>query len=265
MIELEKRSAIVVGATGLTGSHLVKWLCESEAYIAVYVIARKALSYEHPKLDVLIKDYDHIEEDDIEVAHDFFCCLGTTIKTAGSKEGFEKVDLAYPVQLASMAKKKGISHFLVISAMGANPNSKVYYNRVKGEMEKQLTDLHLKKLSIFRPSLLTGNRKEFRLGERIGESVMQIINPLLIGPLKKYRSIASQQVAFAMMQKALFSNNKAVSIYQSDDIATVKDVLPKVEAPIPRDQLFNWENREDLFVEDELNSTLIDKPIVKQE
>ena len=92
---LEKRSAIVIGATGLTGSHLVKWLCESEAYIAVHVIARKALSYEHPKLDVLVKDFDTIEENDLEVAHDFFCCLGTTIKTAGSKEAFEKVDLTH--------------------------------------------------------------------------------------------------------------------------------------------------------------------------
>lgn len=265
MTELEKRSAIVIGATGLTGSHLVKWLCESEAYIAVHVIARKALSYEHPKLDVLVKDFDTIEENDLEVAHDFFCCLGTTIKTAGSKEAFEKVDLTYPVQLACMAKNKGVSHFLVISAMGANPNSTVYYNRVKGEMEKQLIDLKLKKLSIFRPSLLTGDRKEFRLGERIGESVMQIVNPLLFGPLKKYRSIESQQVAFAMMQKAIFGNNKPVSIYQSDEIAAVKAILPKEEKPIPREQLFNWEKREGVFVEEDLITEVVDKPLKKEE
>lgn len=265
MTELEKRSAIVIGATGLTGSHLVKWLCESEAYIAVHVIARKALSYEHPKLDVLVKDFDTIEENDLEVAHDFFCCLGTTIKTAGSKEAFEKVDLTYPVQLACMAKNKGVSHFLVISAMGANPNSTVYYNRVKGEMEKQLIDLKLKKLSIFRPSLLTGDRKEFRLGERIGESVMQIVNPLLVGPLKKYRSIESQQVAFAMMQKAILGNNKSVSIYQSDEIAAVKAVLPKEEKPIPREQLFNWEKREGVFVEEDLTTEVVDKPLKKEE
>lgn len=265
MTVLEKRSAIVIGATGLTGGHLVKWLCESEAYIAVHVIARKALSYEHPKLDVLVKDFDTIEENDIEVAHDFFCCLGTTIKTAGSKEVFEKVDLTYPVQLACMAKNKGVSHFLVISAMGANPNSTVYYNRVKGEMEKQLNDLHLKKLSIFRPSLLTGDRKEFRLGERIGESVMQIVNPLLFGPLKKYRSIESRQVAFAMMQKALFGDNKPLSIYPSDEIATVKAVLPKEEKSIPREQLFNWEKRESVFVEDDLKTEPVDKPLKKEE
>ncbi|MET0785307.1 MAG: NAD(P)H-binding protein [Paenisporosarcina sp.] len=262
---MEKRSAIVIGATGLTGNHLVKWLCESEAYIAVHVIARKRLSYEHPKLDVLIKNFDDIEESDIEVAYDFFCCLGTTIKTAGSKEEFEKVDLTYPVQFASMAKNRGVSHFLVISAMGANPNSNVYYNRVKGEMEKQLIDLKLKKLSIFRPSLLTGDRKEFRIGERVGESIMQIVNPLLIGSLKKYRSIASQQVAFAMMQKALSGKNKEVSIYQSDEIASLKAALPKEEAPIPRDQLFNWEKREGLFVEDESASKPVDKPIIKEE
>ncbi|MDX1807556.1 MAG: oxidoreductase, partial [Paenisporosarcina sp.] len=226
---------------------------------------RKALSYEHPKLDVLVKDFDTIEEKDIEVVHDFFCCLGTTIKTAGSKEVFEKVDLTYPVQLACMAKNRGVSHFLVISAMGANPNSSVYYNRVKGEMEKQLIELNLKKLSIFRPSLLTGDRKEFRLGERIGGKVMQVVNPILIGPLKKYRSIASQQVAFAMMQKALTRKATSVNIYRSDEIAAVKAFVPKVEAPIPREKLFNWEKHEDLFVEDDLKMEPVDRPFKKEE
>lgn len=251
---MEKRSAIVIGATGLTGSHLVKWLCDSDEYTVVHVISRKKLIFEHPKLEVKIKDFNEIEESDIEVAHDFFCCLGTTMKTAGSKAAFEQVDLTYPVQMASMAKNRGIGHFLVISAMGASSNSRIYYNRVKGEMEQQLIDLKLPRLSIFRPSLLTGNRKEFRLGERIGEGAMQVLNPLLIGPFEKYRSIESKQVAFSMMQKALYGSKKNVAIYMSNEIAKVKPIMKKEEPPIPRDQLFDWEKREETFVENENES-----------
>lgn len=248
---MDKKSALVIGATGLTGSHLVKWLCESREYTVVHVISRNKLTFEHPKLEMKIKEFHTIEESDIDVAHDFFCCLGTTIKTAGSKEAFEQVDLTYPVQMASMAKKRGFVHFLVISAMGANSNSNIYYNRVKGEMEQQLIDLKLPRLSIFRPSLLTGERKEFRLGERIGEGVMQVLNPLMVGPLQKYRSIEAKQVAFAMMQKALYGPLKRVSVYNSDTIAKVKPLVKREEPPIPREQLFDWEKREGIFVENE--------------
>lgn len=252
---MEKKSAIVIGATGLTGSHLVKWLCESDEYIVVHVISRKPLTFEHPKLEVKVMNFEEIEESNIEVAHEFFCCLGTTMKTAGSKEVFEKVDLTYPVQLACMAKNRGIGHFLVISTMGANSNSKVYYNRVKGEMEQQLIDLKLQQLSIFRPSLLTGDRNEFRLGERVGEVAMRVLNPLLVGPFKKYRSIESKQVAFAMMQKALYGLNKPVSIYMSNELAEVKAIVNKEEPSIPRDQLFDWEKREDIFIDLESDET----------
>jgi len=252
---MEKKSAIVIGATGLTGSHLVKWLCEGDEYTVVHVISRKPLSYEHPKLEVKVKDFNEIEEKDIEVAYDFFCCLGTTMKKAGSKEAFEQVDLTYPVQIACMAKNKGISHFLVISAMGANANSSLYYNRVKGEMEEQLKELKLPQLSIFRPSLLTGDRKEFRLGERIGEGAMQVLNPLMVGPLQKYRSIEAKQVAFAMMQKALYGHKKPLSIYLSNEIAKVIPLPKKEEPSIPREQLFDWEKREGIFVMDEPEET----------
>jgi uncharacterized protein YbjT (DUF2867 family) len=252
---MEKKSAIVIGASGLTGSHLVKWLCESDEYFVVHVISRKPLTYEHPKLEVKVIDFEEIEESNIEVANECFCCLGTTMKTAGSKAAFEKVDLTYPVQLACMAKNRGIGHFLVISAMGANSNSKVYYNRVKGEMEQQLIDLKLQRLSIFRPSLLTGNRKEFRLGERVGEVAMRVLDPLLVGPFKKYRSIESKQVAFAMMQKALNVSNKPVSIYMSNELAEVKVIEDKEEPTIPRDQLFDWEKREGIFVDPDSDKT----------
>lgn len=213
------RSAIVVGATGLTGASLVKQLCENEAYISVTVLARKKPDFEHPKLDVKIRSFDRLEENDIEFAHELYCCLGTTIKKAGSKEEFEKVDFEYPLYIASLAKKRGIPHMLVITAMGAKENSAFYYNRVKGKLEQALIELKLPRLSIIRPSLLVGDRDEFRFGEKVGEFVLKIIKPLLVGPFKRTRAIEASQVAKAMIVIALHGKKQPVTIYPSHELA----------------------------------------------
>lgn len=237
---MEMRSAIVVGATGLVGSTLVKQLCESDEYVAVTVIARRALDYSHPKLVVRIKEFDALAESDMEFAHEIFCCLGTTIKKAGSREVFEKIDVEYPVQIAAMAKNRGIQHMIVISAMGANEKSFAYYNRVKGKMEKELIDIDLPQLSIVRPSLLVGNRSELRVGEKIGAAVLAVFNPLLIGPLKRYRSIKAEQVALAMIVIALYHKNTKLAIYPSNELAQM--TLPELEEEpeMKREDLFNW-------------------------
>ena len=179
------RSAIVAGATGLVGSQLVQLLCESKEYISVTVLTRRQINYTHDKLVERIVNFDELVESDLEFADDVFCCLGTTIKKAGTREQFEKVDIEYPLRIAAMAKKRGTQHFIVISAMGANEKSMAYYNRVKGKLEKELMDMNLPQLSIVRPSLLVGNRQEFRLGEKVGEAALRALNPLLIGPMKK--------------------------------------------------------------------------------
>ena len=166
---MEMRSAIVVGATGLVGSYLIRLLCESEEYISVTALTRRKLDYQHEKLVERIVNFDELAESDFDFAQEVFCCLGTTIKKAGTKEQFEKVDVEYPLNVASLAKKRGIQHFIVISAMGANEKAFAYYSRVKGKLEKELIDLELPRLSIVRPSLLVGDRKEFRLGEKAGE------------------------------------------------------------------------------------------------
>jgi len=219
---VEKRTALIAGASGLTGSHLVNFLCENESYEKVIVIVRKALSYSHPKLVTKIKNLDQVNENDFEGVDDFFCCLGSTMKKAGSKEAFEQVDLIAPIKMGKYAESQGVKHLLVISAMGANRHSKVYYNRVKGMMEEKVSALSLPSVSIFRPSLLLGNRQEFRLGERFGELAMKVFKPALIGPLKKYRAIEAKQVAFSMMQKALALSLKGVAIYESESMAEVK-------------------------------------------
>lgn len=219
---MEKRTAMIAGASGLTGSQLVKFLCENETYEKVTIIVRNAISFSHPKLVTKVKNLNQVTKDDFVGVDDFFCCLGTTMKKAGSKEAFEQVDLIAPIQMGKFAQSQGAKHMLVISAMGANPESNVYYNRVKGTMEDKVLMLTLPHVSIFRPSLLTGNREEFRLGECFGEIAMTLLKPAFLGPLKKYRSIEAKQVAFAMMKIALRTPSRTVAIYDSEAIAQIK-------------------------------------------
>lgn len=257
-LDLGMRSAIVVGATGLTGTSLIEQLCENDDYVSVIVIARRELQYKHPKLEVKIRNFDTLEEKDIEFAHELYCCLGTTIKKAGSREAFEKVDFEYPLAIASLAKKRGIPHMLVITAMGANEQSSIYYNRVKGKLEQALMELGLQRLSIIRPSLLVGQREEFRFGEKLGETVLKLTKPLLIGPLKRVRSIDVSQVAKAMIVIALHGKKQPVTIYASQDLANMD--FPKVaQEELPREELFNWHKHKGLGSneEDKVNQQVI--------
>ncbi|MFW5434679.1 NAD(P)H-binding protein [Paenibacillus apiarius] len=127
-----KRSALVVGATGFVGTKLVQLLCNSKEYGRVKLIVRRPVTYSHPKLEVLVRDFDNITYKDIGVVQDVFCCLGTTIKKAGSREAFQKVDFQYPRTIAALAKKQKVEHFIMITAVGANEKSWSHYNRVKG-------------------------------------------------------------------------------------------------------------------------------------
>jgi dTDP-4-dehydrorhamnose reductase len=239
---MAKRSAVVFGATGLVGESLVRQLCEQEDYISVTAIGRKALDFEHEKLEQKIHSLEELTESDIRYAQDVFCCLGTTMKKAGTKAQFEKVDFEYPMSIASLAKNQQVEHFIVISAMGASEKAMAYYSRVKGKLETELVKLEFPRLSIIRPSLLTGNRPEFRFGEKVGEKVLKVFNPLLVGGLKKYRSIEANQVATAMIALALSENKTPVKIYKSNELAALQ--LPKKlqveEEKVDKEAVFNW-------------------------
>lgn len=236
------RSALVVGATGLVGSSLVKLLCESEEYAAVNVISRRPLDFTHPKLVVKLCEFDQIADKDIEFAHEVFCCLGTTMKKAGSKQQFEKVDFEYPLTIAAIAKNRGVGHFIVISAMGANEKALAYYSQVKGKLEAELIKMDFPRLSIVRPSLITGDRQEFRLGETIGDKVLKVLNPILIGPLKKLHSIPATQIALAMKVIALNGKEQKVAIYLSDELLEMEmPMFEKGEALADEDVTFNWD------------------------
>ena len=176
---------------------------------------------------------------------------------AGSREQFEKVDFEYPLTIAALAKNRGIGHFIVISAMGANEKALAYYSRVKGKLEAALITMDFPQLSIVRPSLITGERLEFRLGEKAGEKVLKVLNPLFIGPMKKLRSIRAEQIAFAMKVIALHGKKQKVAIYLSDALLKMEMPAMKVEATFAdEDVTFNW----DKLKEEEL--PLVDREVI---
>jgi uncharacterized protein YbjT (DUF2867 family) len=212
------RTALLVGATGLVGNELMELLLNQPGYDLVKVFTRRSLRKNHPKLEEIVVDFDQLYQYKQHFNVDaVYCCLGTTIKKAGSQDAFRKVDYQYPIELAKLAKEADVENFLIITAMGADSNSKIFYNRVKGEVEKHLQRLQLPSLHIFRPSLLLGDRNEFRLGEKIGIILSPIFSWLLVGPLKKYKPIQAKNVAIAMLligQK----QNRGIHIYSSHQI-----------------------------------------------
>lgn len=224
------KTALVVGATGLIGSTLVEYLLNENYYRKVIVLTRRTLSIQHPKLDILVVDFDNLQNVVIpEPVDDAYCCLGTTIKKAGSQEAFRKVDYQYPLETAKLVQKLGATQYLIVTALGANKKSWFFYNRVKGEAEEALWKLNFKAIHIFRPSLLLGERQEQRMGEKIGAFIMKLICPLLIFWLRKYRPIEGITVATAMYKIAQ-ENLKGYRIYESDKIKQIANGKVKINA-----------------------------------
>jgi len=209
------KTALILGSTGLVGSKVVEQLKSDSRYSKIILINRRDTNPKHPKVEEIIVDFSDLNTELNGLnADDVFCCVGTTIKTAGSKEKFKSVDLDIPVLFGKLAKINNWSNFAVISALGANSKSGNFYSSIKGKMEDQLKAFNIVKLIILRPSLLTGDREEFRLGERIGQVAFSVLNYILIGPLKKYRSISADQVAKAMIY---FSNDNTTKIIHEND------------------------------------------------
>lgn len=192
------KTALIVGATGLIGGHLTQKLLNHPSYAKVKVLVRKPLDYQHPKLEQIIVNFDNFDKS-LVMADNVFCCLGTTMKQAGSKEAFYKVDFTYPFEIAKAALQNGAQQYLIVTAMGADAKSLFYYNRVKGEIEKALTDLNFPTLLIFRPSLLLGERKDSRAGEGFATIIMKAFD--FLTP-KKYKAINGETVANAMLDLA---------------------------------------------------------------
>jgi uncharacterized protein YbjT (DUF2867 family) len=162
----------------------------------------------------MLVDWETLQEP--VAAEDVFCCLGTTIKKAGSQEAFRRVDYDYPLQLAQLQFRGGSQQFLLVSAMGADAESSIFYSRVKGELENALQSIGYNSLHIFRPSFIAGPRKESRPGEKIGLAIFSLLAPLFIGPLKKYAPIQAEHIARAMWRTAQ-KNEPGMRVYDSAD------------------------------------------------
>jgi uncharacterized protein YbjT (DUF2867 family) len=209
------RRAIVAGATGLIGRELVRLLLDDPRYVRVTILVRRPIEIRHPKLETRIIDYAALDRIDPDMnGADVFCTLGTTIKKAGTRKAFREVDYGYPLALGRMAKEGGAAQFLIVTSMGASASSRIFYSRVKGEVEEALSRLELPALHIFRPSLLLGKREEFRFGERVASLLLPPLGPLL----GKYRPIHARTVAHAMRQAAGLGVT-GTRIYESDEIA----------------------------------------------
>ena len=213
------RTALIAGATGLVGSQCLARLLEQPAYERVLALVRRPLPYTDRKLEQHIVEFDRLGAAGTEfpAADDVFCCLGTTMRRAGSRPAFRKVDFTYVVSLAGLALGRGAKQFLLVSSLGANPNSAIFYSRVKGETEAAVSALPFEGRQIFRPSILLGERAEHRLGERAGIMVMRGLSFALLGRLRNYRPIDAGTVARAMVRVALAAP-RGVNIFESSEI-----------------------------------------------
>ncbi len=193
--------ATLIGSTGLTGSFLVRQLLADSAITKVISISRRSLEISNSKLtEVLISDLAELSSIESKTCGElYFCCLGTTIKAAGSKENFEKVDRAAVVTFAEIAKAHDAKSFTLVSSMGANANSMFFYNRVKGRTEKDVKALELRSLIIFRPALLVGPRREFRLAERIMAKTLVPLSLLLPTRIQKNLVTGAESLATRML------------------------------------------------------------------
>lgn len=208
------KTALLVGATGLVGSFVLEALLNDDDYDKVIVLTRKSILKKHEKLKEVLVNFDDLGAYSNEIKADVvFCCLGTTIKAAGSQEAFRKVDYEYPLRLAEIAKQNGTSAFLIITALGAAKSSIIFYNRVKGEVEEAIGRLNFDAFHILQPSLIIGERKESRTGEGLAQKLSPVYNTLMFGPLTKYKSIKAEQIAKAMIH---FSKSAAKGIIRHE-------------------------------------------------
>ncbi|MGQ8336562.1 NAD(P)H-binding protein [Sunxiuqinia sp. A32] len=209
--------ACIIGATGLVGSQLVRLLLDDNNFERVLVFSRSTTTFKHPKLEEKIVDFENIADwEDQIVGNVLFSTLGTTLKTAGSKEKQYLVDYTFQYMVAKAASKNGIRNYVLVSSAGANANSKLFYSRIKGELEDDISKLNFTKITILRPSILTGNRKEKRITESISLTISRWLTQYLF---KKYRPIKDHIVAQAMINSVTYEGIKEGHfVYELDEI-----------------------------------------------
>jgi uncharacterized protein YbjT (DUF2867 family) len=212
-------TALIAGGSGLVGSYLLQELLAATEYDRVVAVGRRPLELKHEKLVQVTSEFAALRELKEPLrGDDAFCCLGTTIKQAGSRDAFRAVDQGAVLAFAWAAQRGGAKRFFAISSLGAEAQSRVFYSRVKGETERALGVMNFETLGLFRPSLLLGPRREYRLGERLGAVALALARPFLLGGWRKYRAIDAEVVARAMLRASFGRGRQGVLTYESDEI-----------------------------------------------
>ena len=214
------KTALIFGSSGLIGSHLTKQLIENSSYSKVKLFVRTDPKINNPKIQVIKTDFNNLQnhKDDI-TGDDCFFCIGTTKQNAPDKDEYRRIEYNIPVEIAKIAKSNSIKSFLYVSSGFADPKSSGAYLKNKGDVEEELKSLNFLKLGIMRPSFLIGDRKEERIGEKIGIFIFKLISPFFLGPLKKMKPINSEKVAKAMIKIA--NENLKKTILESDEIVEI--------------------------------------------
>ena len=212
------KTALLFGASGLVGSHLLNQLIKDTNYSKIKLFVRSVTEIIDPKVEIIKIDFNNLQnhKEDFK-GDDCFFCIGTTKKNSSDKDEYRRVELDIPKEIAKIAKLNLVNSFIFVSAIYANPNSSGDYVRFKGLVEEELKRLNFPKLVLMRPSFLMGDRKEKRVGEKIGIFVFKLLSPLLLGPLKKIRPINAETVAKAMIRAA--NENLEKNIFESNEIA----------------------------------------------
>ncbi|MDB4344796.1 NAD(P)H-binding protein [Candidatus Pelagibacter sp.] len=212
------KTALVFGSSGLVGGHLLSQLIENDDYNKIKIFVRSELEINDPKVEIIKTDFNNLEnhKEDIK-GDDCFFCIGTTKQNSPDKSEYRRVELDVPKQIAQIAKSNLVNSFVFVSSGYADPKSSGDYLKFKGEVEEELKRLNFPKLGIMRPSFLLGDRKEKRVGEKIGIFVFKLLSPLLLGPLKKMKPIHSATVAKAMISSA--NKNLEKNVFESNEIA----------------------------------------------
>jgi uncharacterized protein YbjT (DUF2867 family) len=231
MAESAGRIALVAGGSGLVGGQLLPLLLQSPHYTRVHALSRRPLPFDHPRLANRVVRFEASLQSQLKglQCQDAFCCLGTTIRDAGSQTAFRAIDFELVQEFAQLARSGGAERLVVVSALGANAASKNFYMRVKGEMEQALEGLRFRALDIMQPSLLLGARRELRVLELGAQAAMQVLNPLLLGRWSRFRAIPAATVAAAMCGAAR-SGRRGVYRYTYDGIRSLADARARSEA-----------------------------------
>jgi len=211
------KTALIFGATGLIGNEVLRRIVDDAHYQDLKIFVRRNIRLKNLHAEVLLVDFEKLDEHShLITGDDCFCCIGTTMRKAQSKENFRKIDFDLVVKIAQLASQNKVKRFIVVSSLGANASSSNFYLRTKGEMEEAIQKFPFEQITIVRPSILDGKRREFRTGERIGVLFAKILSPIMLGPLRKYKPIHVKRLVKAMLRIANSKNTRI--IYESDEL-----------------------------------------------